>query len=46
MIESLGSEAGIQVKVRVPGADAPWNCMTDQKGKVWNVSYSGSEGAL
>lgn len=46
VIESQGSEAGIQVKVKVPGADAPWNCMTDQKGKVWNVSYSGSEGAL
>jgi len=46
VIESLGSEAGIQVKVRVPSADAPWNCMTDQKGKVWNVSYSGSEGSL
>lgn len=46
VIESLGSEAGIQVKVRVPGADAPWACMTDQKGKPWNVSYSGSEGKL
>lgn len=46
VIESVGSEAGIQVKVKVPGADAPWTCMTDQKGKVWNVSYSGSEGAL
>lgn len=46
VIESLGSEAGIQVKVRVPGADAPWACMTDQKGKPWNVSYTGSEGKL
>jgi hypothetical protein len=40
------SEAGISVSVQVPGADAPWACMTDQKGKVWNVSYTGSEGKL
>lgn len=46
VIESLGSEAGIQVKVKVPGAQAPWACMTDQKGKPWNVSYTGSEGKL
>lgn len=44
--EALGAEAGILVKVRVPGADAPWSCMTDQKGKPWSVTYSGSEGAL
>lgn len=41
-----GAEAGISVKVNVPGADAPWACMTDQKGKPWNVSYTGSEGKL
>jgi len=46
VIGSLGSEAGIQVRVSVPGADAPWDCMTDQKGKPWNVSYSGTEGKL
>jgi hypothetical protein len=46
VIESLGSEAGISVSVKVPGAEAPWACMTDQKGKVWHVSYSGSEGKL
>nr|WP_298131208.1 hypothetical protein [uncultured Pseudoxanthomonas sp.] len=46
VIEALGAEAGIMVKVRVPGADAPWACMTDKKGKPWNVSYSGSEGKL
>ncbi|MFI8716787.1 hypothetical protein ACIGHF_02705 [Stenotrophomonas sp. NPDC077464] len=44
--EALGAEAGILVKVRVPGADAPWSCMTDAKGKPWSVTYSGSEGAL
>lgn len=46
VIESMGSEAGISVSVKVPGAQAPWACMTDQKGKVWNVSYTGSEGKL
>ncbi|UNK48546.1 hypothetical protein MNR01_12400 [Lysobacter sp. S4-A87] len=46
VIDALGGEAGISVSVTVPGADAPWACMTDQKGKVWNVSYTGSEGKL
>jgi hypothetical protein len=46
VIEALGGEAGILVKVKVPGADAPWACTTDQKGKPWNVSYTGSEGKL
>ena len=46
VIEALGGQAGISVSVKVPGADAPWACMTDQKGKVWNVSYTGSEGKL
>jgi hypothetical protein len=44
--EALGAEAGIQVKVQVPGADAPWACMTDAKGKPWSVNFTGSEGAL
>lgn len=46
VIEALGAEAGIMVKVKVPGADAPWACMTDSKAKPWSVSYTGSEGAL
>jgi hypothetical protein len=46
VISSEFSEAGISVSVKVPGAEAPWACMTDQKGKVWNVSYTGSEGKL
>lgn len=44
--DALGAQAGIMVTVKVPGADAPWTCMTDRNGKVNNVSYSGSEGAL
>ena len=46
VIEALGAEAGISVSVKVPGADAPWACMTDQNARVWNVSYTGSEGKL
>lgn len=46
VIEALGAEAGISVSVKVPGADAPWACMTDKKGKPWSVKYTGSEGAL
>lgn len=46
VIDVLSAEAGIQVTVNVPGADAPWSCTTDAKGKPWNVSYTGSEGAL
>lgn len=46
VIEALGGEAGISVTVTVKGADAPWACMTNQEGKPWNVSYTGSEGKL
>ena len=46
VIEAMGAESGILVKVRVPDADAPWDCMTDKNGKPWSVNYSGSEGAL
>ncbi|MCI0429037.1 MAG: hypothetical protein L0210_00635 [Rhodospirillales bacterium] len=46
VISAEGAEAGISVKVKVPDADAPWACMTDQKGHPWNVSYTGSEGKL
>jgi len=46
VVETLAGEAGISVSVRAPGADAPWACMTDQKGQVWNLSYTGSEGKL
>ncbi len=46
VIETLSAEAGIVVKVQVPGADAPWACMTDKRGRLSSVSYTGSEGAL
>jgi hypothetical protein len=47
VIGSEFSQAGTSVSVSVPGADAPWSCVSDQKGsKVWNVIYTGSEGKL
>jgi hypothetical protein len=42
----LSSEAGIGVTVKVPGAQAPWSCTSDSKGKVQGVMYTGSEGKL
>ena len=45
-IEVLDSEAGIGVTVKVPGAEAPWSCLSDRKGNVQGVTYTGSEGKL
>ena len=38
--------AGSQVEANVTGAEAPWRCTTDRSGRVSNVMYTGSEGAL
>jgi hypothetical protein len=45
-IEVLPSEAGVGVTVRVPGADAPWSCLSDTSGNVQGVTYTGSKGKL
>ena len=37
---------GISVDVMVPKATAPWGCRTDRQGKVQDVHFKGSEGAL
>ncbi len=42
----LSAEAGIGVTVKVPGADAPWSCLVDRRGRVQGASYTGSEGKL
>ena len=44
--EVLWAEAGVGVTVRVPDADAPWSCLSDEKGKVQGAAYTGSEGKL
>ena len=40
------AEAGVGVTVKVPGADAPWSCLANEKGRVQGVSYTGDEGRL
>ncbi|MDR7133306.1 hypothetical protein J2X06_000490 [Lysobacter niastensis] len=40
------AQAGVGVTVKVPGAEAPWSCLANQKGRVQGVSYTGNEGRL
>lgn len=42
--EVLWAEAGVGVTVRVPGAGAPWSCLSDEKGHVQGAAYTGPEG--
>lgn len=42
----MTAEAGIGVTINVPGADAPWSCLSNASGKVQGASYTGSEGNL
>lgn len=44
--EVLWAQAGVGVTVQVPEADAPWSCLSDEKGKVQGAAYTGSEGKL
>lgn len=42
----MTAEAGIGVTIKVPGADAPWSCLSSVSGKIQGASYTGSEGNL
>ena len=42
--EVLAGEAGIGVTIEVPGATAPWFCLSDAKGHVDNVTFTGKDG--
>jgi hypothetical protein len=44
VIEVLTGEAGIGVTIKVPGATAPWFCLSDAQGHVDNVSFTGKDG--
>ena len=44
--EVLWAQAGVGVTVQVPDADAPWSCLSDEKGNVQGAAYTGSEGKL
>jgi hypothetical protein len=40
------AQAGVGVTVKVPGAEAPWSCLANEKGRVQGISYTGDEGRL
>jgi len=46
VIHQMSDASGISVDVKVPKASAPWSCRTDRQGKVQDVHFKGSEGAL
>jgi len=46
VIHQISDASGISVDVKVPKATAPWGCRTDRQGKVQDVHFKGSEGAL
>ncbi len=46
VIGTQGSQAGINVQIKVPNATAPWDCVSDKKGNVQGARFTGSEGAL
>ncbi len=46
VIRQTSDATGISVDVKVPNATAPWGCVTDRQGKVKDVYFKGSEGAL
>ena len=46
VIQQTSDGPEISVDVKVPKATAPWGCVTDRQGKVKDVDFKGSEGAL
>ena len=46
VIQQTSDASGISTDVKVPKATAPWGCLTDRQGKVKDVLFKGSEGAL
>jgi hypothetical protein len=42
--EVLVGEAGIGVTIKVPDATAPWSCLSDAKGHVSGVMFTGRDG--
>ena len=46
VIQQTSDASGISLDVKVPKATAAWGCRTDRQGKVKDVHFKGSEGAL
>lgn len=42
VIDVMDSEAGVGVTIKVPGAEAPWSCLSDKKGHVQGAAYTGN----
>lgn len=40
------AEAGVGVTIMVPGAQAPWTCLSDDQGHVQGARYMGDEGKM
>jgi len=38
------AESGVSVMVEVPGATAPWHCLSDAKGQVQSMEFTGRDG--
>jgi hypothetical protein len=46
VIQQTSDASGMSLDVKVPNATAAWGCLTDRQGKVKDVHFKGSEGAL
>ena len=46
VIRQTNGPSEINMDIKVPNATAPWGCQTDRQGKVKDVHFKGSEGAL
>jgi hypothetical protein len=46
VIQQTSDASGMSLDVKVPNATAAWGCRTDRQGKVKDVHFKGSEGAL
>ncbi len=46
VLRHTSNASGISIDVKVPKATAAWGCLTDRQGKVEDVHFKGSEGAL
>ncbi len=46
VIKQSKDSSGISIDVKVPNATAAWGCLTNREGKVEDVHFKGSEGAL
>jgi hypothetical protein len=46
VIQHQSKASGFHLEVKVPKAVAPWACLTTLQGKVEDVHFKGSEGAL